>query len=173
MVHVYCVVDRYRPIFTLIFHDCLTGTDAFDVKVAIAVFCIRVYVKSKTPLLPLYNKIRPWQMIYHRHCFHITQLDIIKILFNYSKNNCKHSNKSLTVSTNYRINTWIWRMLFVKNHLRVSNPSQLMTSSNGNIFGVTGPLCGEFTGHRKIPRTKASYSELWCFIWSAFEYTVE
>ena len=23
-----------------------------------------------------------------------------------------------------------------------------MTSSNGNIFRVTGPFCGEFTGHR-------------------------
>ena len=31
-----------------------------------------------------------------------------------------------------------------------------MTSSNGNIFCVTGPLCGEFTGRRWIPRTKAS-----------------
>ena len=30
----------------------------------------------------------------------------------------------------------------------------MMTSSNGNIFRVTGPLCGEFTGHRWIPRTK-------------------
>ena len=39
----------------------------------------------------------------------------------------------------------------------------MMTSSNGNIFRVTGPLCGEFTGHRWIPRTKASDSELWCF----------
>ena len=29
-----------------------------------------------------------------------------------------------------------------------------MTSSNGNIFCVTGPLCGEFTGHRWIPLTK-------------------
>ena len=28
----------------------------------------------------------------------------------------------------------------------------MMTSSNGNIFRVTGPLCGEFTGHRWIPR---------------------
>ena len=27
-----------------------------------------------------------------------------------------------------------------------------MTSSNGNIFRVTGLLCGEFTGHRWIPR---------------------
>ena len=27
----------------------------------------------------------------------------------------------------------------------------MITSSNGNIFRVTGPLCGEFTGHRWIP----------------------
>ena len=28
-------------------------------------------------------------------------------------------------------------------------------------------LCWEFTGHRWIPRTKASDAELWCFLWSA------
>ena len=39
----------------------------------------------------------------------------------------------------------------------------MITSSNGNIFRVTGPLCGEFTGHRRIPLTKASGAELWCF----------
>ena len=43
----------------------------------------------------------------------------------------------------------------------------MMTSSNGSIFRVTGPFCGEFTGHRWIPRTKASDAELWCFLWSA------
>ena len=32
----------------------------------------------------------------------------------------------------------------------------MMTSSNGNIFRVTGPLYGEFTGPRWIPLTKAS-----------------
>ena len=31
--------------------------------------------------------------------------------------------------------------------------SFMMTSSNRNIFRVTGPLCGEFIGHRWIPRT--------------------
>ena len=41
----------------------------------------------------------------------------------------------------------------------------MMTSSNGNIFRVTGHLCGEFTG----PRTKASDAEVWCFLWSAPE----
>ena len=28
----------------------------------------------------------------------------------------------------------------------------MMTSSNGNVFRVTGHLCGKFTGHRWIPR---------------------
>ena len=31
-------------------------------------------------------------------------------------------------------------------------------------FRVTGPLCGEFTGPRWIPLTKASDAELWCFL---------
>ena len=43
----------------------------------------------------------------------------------------------------------------------------MMTSSNGNIFRVTGHLCGEFTGHRWISLTKASDAELWYFLWSA------
>ena len=43
--------------------------------------------------------------------------------------------------------------------------SLMMTSSNGNIFRVTGHLCEEFTGPRWIPRTKASDAELWCFLW--------
>ena len=38
----------------------------------------------------------------------------------------------------------------------------MMTSSNGKIFRVTGHLREEFTGHRWIPRTKASDVELWC-----------
>ena len=47
--------------------------------------------------------------------------------------------------------------------------SAMMTSSNGNIFRVTGHLCGEFTGPRWIPHTKASDAELWCLLWSAPE----
>ena len=49
----------------------------------------------------------------------------------------------------------------------------MMTLSNRNIFNVTGPLCGEFTGHLWIPFTKASDTELWCFLWSAPEQTVD
>ena len=49
----------------------------------------------------------------------------------------------------------------------------MMMLSYGNIFCVTGPLLGEPTGHRWIPLTKASDLELWCFIWSAPEETVQ
>ena len=40
-------------------------------------------------------------------------------------------------------------------------------------YCVTDPLLGESTGHRWIPLTKASDSELWSFLWSAPEQMVE
>ena len=49
----------------------------------------------------------------------------------------------------------------------------MMTSSNRIIFRATGPLCGEFTGHRWIPLTKASDAELWYFLSARPEQTVE
>ena len=52
-------------------------------------------------------------------------------------------------------------------NINVNHP--MMTSSNGKKFRVTGYLCGEFTGPRWIPRTKASGAELRCFLSSASE----
>ena len=46
----------------------------------------------------------------------------------------------------------------------------MMTSSNWNIFRITVHLCGKFTGHRWIPRTKARDE---CFLWWVPEQTVE
>ena len=46
----------------------------------------------------------------------------------------------------------------------------MMTSSNGNILSVTGPLWGESIGHWWIPLTKANDAELWRFLWSAPEH---
>ena len=40
----------------------------------------------------------------------------------------------------------------------------MITLSNGNIFRVTDPVCGEFTGDQWIPLTKASVAELSCFL---------
>ena len=37
----------------------------------------------------------------------------------------------------------------------------MMTSSNGNIIRVTGPLCGEFTGHRWSALNKRLIIQSW------------
>ena len=62
-------------------------------------------------------------------------------------------------------NTCIFFTLQCQNTLSCINiwdaEHNTMTSSNGNIFRVTGHLCGEFTGPRWIPHTKASDAELW------------
>ena len=60
----------------------------------------------------------------------------------------------------------IWRGNECQNAVEVSisliviQSSFMMTSSNGDIFRVTGHLCGEITGPRWISRTKASDAEL-------------
>ena len=60
----------------------------------------------------------------------------------------------------YRYGDWLPYM---------NRSGSMMTSSNGNIFRVTGHLCGEFTGPRWIPHTKARDAELWYLLWSAPE----
>ena len=49
----------------------------------------------------------------------------------------------------------------------------MLTSLNGTIFRVTSLWCGQFAAHRWIPLTKASDAELWLFLWSAPEPTIE
>ena len=63
------------------------------------------------------------------------------------------------MSTTIRWTVWLCKHLAFK--------MSMITSSNENIFRVTGPLCREFTGHRWFPLTKSSDAELWCFLWSA------
>ena len=57
-----------------------------------------------------------------------------------------------------------WQSLRTQRNDRQMGIIPMMTSSNGNIFRVTGYLCGEFTGSRWNPRTKASDAELWFFL---------
>ena len=51
----------------------------------------------------------------------------------------------------------------------IKTSPHIMTSSNGNIFRVTGPLRGESIGHWRISLTKASEAELWYYVWSTPE----
>ena len=55
----------------------------------------------------------------------------------------------------------------ISNCLNVIYTYNIMTSSNGKNFRVTGHLCGEFTCHQWIPHKNASDAELWCFLWFA------
>ena len=100
-----------------------------------------------------------------------------------------HYSPSVRVAvSSHRIVAWLWCFLFARLHKLLNKQStcrwfvlmmrcqlRMMTSSNGNIFRVTGPLWGESTGHRFIPITKASRAEFWCFLWSEqrFEQTIE
>ena len=61
------------------------------------------------------------------------------------------------------LNSWTWAQIRIFSREIYHNPN-MITSSKGNIFRVTGHLCGEFTGQRWISRTKASDAELWCFL---------
>ena len=49
----------------------------------------------------------------------------------------------------------------------------MITSSNGNIFRVNGPLWEESNGNQWIPLTKVSDAELWSFLWPTPEKTVQ
>ena len=68
---------------------------------------------------------------------------------------CTHS-QNITVSrstcggTSSCTNTTFRRKTSGRGPRRISS-SHMMTLSNGNIFRVTGPLCGEFTGPGEFP----------------------
>ena len=106
-----------------------------------------------------------------RHCAHyeITVMnawrfadDIMKCVFQYIT--ITVLTKS-SIDKSVLVNLMAWHETYKPHKNKQAN--RMMTSSNGNIFRVTVPLCGEFTDHQWIPLTKASVAELWCFLWSA------
>ena len=68
-------------------------------------------------------------------------------------------------------NSWYPKVYVTRDHPWLER-YHMVTSSNRNIFSVTGRLWGKSTSHRQIPLTKASDEELWCFLWSALEQEV-
>ena len=63
----------------------------------------------------------------------------------------------LVILNSYKASAWIWTMRM--DERETDTTWIMMTSSNGNIFDVTDLMCGEFTGPRCIPLTKASDAE--------------
>ena len=103
-------------------------------------------------------------------------------IFSLKRMNLKMSSaKYLQIGTGLDVFTWEPDLRETIVHLIISNKIKplgllerrkrclawvwqyMMTSSNGNIFRVTGHLCGEFTGPLWVPRTKACDTELWYF----------
>ena len=72
------------------------------------------------------------------------------------------------------INTYVASWFLTENNsISTDRTNLMMTSWNGSIFRVTGPLWRESTGHRWIPLTKSGDAQPWCFLWSVTEQTVE
>ena len=86
---------------------------------------------------------------------------IIDIIFDFHANEAFYLyNQSLLLCevTHSLTDSWGWICKQLLMHAEqfvlldsFGNPLSMMTSSNGNIFRVTGPLCGEFTGPGEFP----------------------
>ena len=57
-------------------------------------------------------------------------------------------NKFTSIDSGNGLTLNRWKLT---SHYLMPDNMIMMTSSNGNIFHVTGPLCGEFTGHGEFP----------------------
>ena len=111
------------------------------------------------------------------------QVVLLMFSFEYPSRNLSYSFYSLHKFCRSWVHIWLpvpwYGTLLTRSHIHCTMQYtvgshgtmylNMMTSSNGNIFRVTGHLCKEFTGHRWIPRTNASDAELWCFLWSGAE----
>ena len=123
------------------------------------VFQIYIYIRYFSNYRLLYGDIR---LLFGTMVLYKMTISLILGLF-FFYNNAQTYQKWIYMPISHR---WFgWRMC----DLEPLYKAIMMTSSNGNIFRVTGHLCGEFTGPRWIPRTKASDAELCCFHWSAPE----
>ena len=116
----------------------------------------------------IYARINGWVSNYEagdlrRHCVHF---DVILMIANIMQT--AFSNVFVKLNVVRRV-ICHWPLL--------RHPMKTFSTSLALCAGihqcVTGPLCGEFTGHRGIPLTKANDAELWCFLWSASEQAVD
>ena len=93
-------------------------------------------------------------------CFFIGNLGII---FNSASAQLFSAQGEMVIGLGQRSPTGQWWQRLIDADWMIRCPGIMMTSSDGNIFRVIGPLCGEFTGHLWIPLTKASDAELRSF----------
>ena len=134
----------------------------------VIIICLNHQLKPTEEILDKFNILSWWLMNMYQHFYQTSRIVHVEFNFYYPYIDTRtvYKRKKLAIfGPCHKLDfhsPWI--------HGRKSEccviPEFMMTSSNGNIFRVTGHLCGEFTGRRWIPRTKASDAELWCFLWS-------
>ena len=109
---------------------------------------VRTYMK-------LYNADGVLELYFQNFCIHMVQKIYIWLFplfwwtrYDFISRRYPHTTGSIRQSALFVSRVKQKILLFWCNYQH--HPS-MMTSSNGNIFRVTGHLCGEFTGQRWIP----------------------
>ena len=93
-------------------------------------------------------QISPLIYILSRHCS-----DVCNILLNWTallRRSTVICRKEFFITGNIK-KTWQVGRFSSDANIRQIRTTRMKTSSNGNIFRVTGPLCGEFTGPGDFP----------------------
>ena len=105
----------------------------------------------------------------------VDEMDMIPLQFRYSWGKFLTQILSGTPSTIIytRWNSWHEGLGWHAPMVTIIISHIMVTPSNANLLRVTGPLCGEFTGHWWIPLTQARCGEPWCSLWSPPNPTVE
>ena len=129
----------------------------------VTLFIIIIKSEVSTPLIVfIFSKVVSLRWLYHHSIILIIYIHIFI---------CPGKSSFLSIvivqsmmHANINIIHQSLKALFACLHITLCH--YMMTSSNGNIFSITGPLCGELTSHWWIPPIKANDAELWCFLWS-------
>ena len=132
MIHKHCkIISLHLGVFYLYYF-----TDIVSLLIFHHCTCHIVFLHSIYVLLGVYASLTPALFYQLWICFTASEDFVFDSRVNYD-------------SVHYKImNIWFISMC---NSFFI-----MMTSSNCNIFRVTGPFCGEFTGHQWIPRTESS-----------------
>ena len=85
----------------------------------------------------------------------------------------KHCTCLRQIIVTSHVSNWYFLLKYHSYYLYVVAISSIHSWWRHHMETFSGLLCGEFAGHQCIPGAKASDAELWCFLWSASEPTIE
>ena len=113
-----------------------------------------VNIGSGNGLVPSGNKPLPEPML-TQICRHMASLchNVLRVTIsplNSQEISLMFYNAVIAISTTEHLNAAA-RQQTLSSYTEIHPTLNMMMSSNGNIFHVTGPLCGEFTGDWWIP----------------------